>query len=68
MIVLTDEEDEDFNLEALTEATVISCLGVAIIVSNVVIIATFLNARGKKDGVDRDGRPMETFSTGGHRF
>lgn len=46
MIILTDEEDEDFNLEALTEATVISCLGVAIIVSNVVIIATFLNARG----------------------
>lgn len=46
MIILTEEEDEDFNLEALTEATIIFCLGVAIIVSNVVIIATFLNARG----------------------
>lgn len=47
MIILTDGEDYDFNLEALTEATIILCLGVFIIVSNVLIIATYLNARGQ---------------------
>lgn len=52
MIILTEEEDEDFNLEALTEATIIFCLGVAIIVSNVVIIATFLNARGPQEVIN----------------
>jgi len=35
-------------LEAYTQAAVIFSMGVAIIVSNVLIIATFLNARGKK--------------------
>lgn len=68
MIILTDEEDVDFNLEALTEATIIFCLGVAIIVSNVVIIATFLNARGT-DKSDPDSEfptrralPVDAFS------
>lgn len=39
-------------LEALTQAVVIFSLGVAIIISNVLIIATFLNARGSRDVIN----------------
>lgn len=58
MIILTD--GEEFNLEALTEATIILCLGVFIIVSNVLIIATYLNARGQYEDF--------FFNSGGKKF
>lgn len=50
MIILTDTEsntDIVFTLESLTQASIIFVMGLAIIISNVLIIATFLNFRGK---------------------
>lgn len=50
MIILGDSDDDTdlvFTLESLTQAGIIFIMGVAIIITNVLIIATFLNFRGK---------------------
>ncbi|KAK7864933.1 hypothetical protein R5R35_008733 [Gryllus longicercus] len=55
MIVLsTDNHDNNtrFTLETLTQAGIIFVMGVAIIVTNVLIIATFLNFRGPSEVIN----------------
>jgi hydrogenase-4 membrane subunit HyfE len=51
MIISGDHErhatEIPFTLEALTQAGIIFIMGVAIILTNALIIATFLNYRGK---------------------
>ncbi|XP_075229336.1 G-protein coupled receptor DopEcR [Lycorma delicatula] len=46
MIALSDHGEDVFTLEALTQAAIIFTMAVAIILANVLIIATFINARG----------------------
>lgn len=46
MIILSDQ-DYYFTLEALTQAAIILTMAVAIILANVLLIATFVYARGK---------------------
>jgi len=49
LIILSHDPDQEiaFTLEALTQAAIIFSLGVAIVVSNVLVIATFLTAHGE---------------------
>jgi hypothetical protein len=49
LIILSHDPEQEiaFTLEALTQAGIIFVMGVAIIVSNVLIIATFLTSRGQ---------------------
>jgi hypothetical protein len=51
MIILSVHDDHAeeilFTLETLTQAGIIFIMGVAIILTNVLIIATFFNYRGK---------------------
>jgi len=51
MIILSDHDGHAagifFTLESLTQAGIIFIMGVAIILTNILIIATFLNYRGK---------------------
>jgi hypothetical protein len=51
MIIASDHDSDAtevlFTLEALTQAGIIFIMGVAIILTNVLIVATFLNYRGK---------------------
>lgn len=46
MITFSDH-DQYFTLEAITQAAIIFTMAIAIILANVLIIATFVNARGK---------------------
>lgn len=51
MIIFSDSTDNTevvFTLEALVQAGIIFIMGVAIIITNILIIATFLNFRGRK--------------------
>jgi hypothetical protein len=49
LIILSHNPDQEiaFTLEALTQAAIIFSLGVAIVVSNVLIIASLLTAHGE---------------------
>ena len=50
MIIFSDSTDDTeivFTLESLTQAGIIFVMALAIIITNVLIIATFLNFRGK---------------------
>jgi hypothetical protein len=51
VIILSDHDGNAarifFTLESLTQAGIIFIMGVAIILTNILIIATFLNYRGK---------------------
>ncbi|KAK5639940.1 hypothetical protein RI129_010751 [Pyrocoelia pectoralis] len=55
MIILSDADDDTefvFTLESLTQAGIIFIMGIAIIVTNVLIIATFLNFRGHAEVIN----------------
>ncbi|CAB3378787.1 Hypothetical predicted protein, partial [Cloeon dipterum] len=54
LIILSHNPEQEiaFTLEALTQAAIIFSLGVAIVVSNVLIIATFLTAHGPKEVIN----------------
>ncbi|XP_018335513.1 beta-2 adrenergic receptor [Agrilus planipennis] len=56
MIILSDADDETtelvFSLTNLVEAAIIFVMAVAIIVTNVIVIATFLNFRGQSEVIN----------------
>lgn len=46
------------NLEALTQASFIFILGIAIVLLNLLVIATFINFRGEFSRSNRDDKSM----------
>lgn len=50
--------------ESLTQAAIIACMGVAIVVSNLLIIAAFLNFKGNTKNISEENIDMVTFFGG----